>query len=582
MPRRAAQRKDKAKAKAKDEERTEKEQGEQQKHEHEQKEQKHDKSATTPTNDESTDENQNDENKANSTSESSSVSTHLLFCGSSQWDLIGRKTVPKAVLDRGGSDAGEEILAPTRVDFVDHPGFRIKSAWSGPCASHAILLPESGEVYGIGRNDDAQLGVADLVSRWAPIKLELPDGERAVSASCGRSSTLIVTESGSCYGVGSNAVGQLGIGFVGAGHGSSTAGANNDSTKASKGKNKTTAGSKLTFVTKLTRVLVPSHEKVIGAAAAPDFSLFVCQSGAVYSAGSAENYQLGNGRTGQYMERANCITFLREPTPIRIYFIHRPSLLNSTPTNGAEDAVTDKKEVEIKAVAAGSCHSLALDTDGKVWSWGFGGYGRLGHKTTADEKLPRVIEFFDVPHLKVDLITCGQASSMAAQTQRKSLYTWGIMKRSGECNMYPKPVYDLFGHPVHEVRAGFSSVVLATEKSVVAWGPSPTHGELGFGKGNPKSSSQPKIVHAVDELYCKSIAEGSHFTFLVVDVDEGNDEEKSVFDRLDSLELSNVEKPQTSAKKKAGDKRKNDTSNDTNAGRSTSKGAKGRKKKRTK
>lgn len=582
MPRRAAQRKEKAKAKDKDNEQTEKEQVEQQQHEQEQTDQKQDESATTPTNGEHTVIYQNNENKANSTSESSSVSTHLLFCGSSQWDLIGRKTVPKAVLDRGGSDAGEEILAPTRLDLVDYPDFRIKSAWSGPCATHAILLSESGEVYGIGRNDDAQLGQADLVSRRVPIKLELPDGERAVSASCGRSSTLILTESGACYGVGSNAVGQLGIGFIGAGHGSSTAGTNNDSAKASKGKNKTTTGSKPTFVTKLTRVLVPSHEKVIGAAAAPDFSLFVCENGAVYSAGSAENYQLGNGHTGQYIERANSITFLREPTPIRIYFIHRPSLLNSSQTNGAESAVAEKKEVKIKAVAAGTCHALALDTDGKVWSWGFGGYGRLGHKTTADEKLPRMIEFFDAPHLKVDLITCGQASSVAGQIQRKSLYTWGILKRSGECNMYPKPVFDLFGHPVHEVRAGFSSIVLATEKSVVAWGPSPTHGELGFGKGNPKSSSQPKIVESVDELYCKSIAEGSHFTFLVVDVDERNDDEKSVFDRLDSLELSIVEKPQTNAKKKAGDKRKNDTSNDTKAGRPTSKGTKGRKKKRTK
>lgn len=572
MPRRASQRKEKGKAK--DDAQTAKEHAEQQQQEQEKTEQK------ISTNDENTDENQKDENKANSTSESS-VSTHLLFCGSSQWDLIGRKIVPKAVLDRGGSDAGEDILAPTRLDLIDYPDFRIKSVWSGPCAAHAILLSESGEVFGIGRNDDAQLAQADLVSRRAPVKLELPEGERAVSASCGRHSTLIVTESGACYAVGSNVVGQLGIGFIGAGPGSSTTGGNTDSMK-SKGKNKTAAGSKQTFVTTLTRVLVPSHEKVIGAAAAPDFSLFVCENGAVYSAGSAENYQLGNGRTGQYIERANCISFLREPTPIRVCFNHRPSTLNSSQTNGTSGTVTEKEEVKIKAVAAGTCHSLALDTDGKVWSWGFGGYGRLGHKTTADENLPRMIEFFDAPHLKVDLITCGQASSWAVQTQRKSLYTWGIMKRSGECKMYPKPEFDLFGHPVHEVRAGFSSVVLATEKSVVSWGPSPTHGELGFGKGNPKSSSKPKIVEAVDELYCKSIAEGSHFTFLVVDVNESNDAEKSVFEKLDTLELSNVEKPSTSAKKKAGDKRKNDTTNDTNAGHSTSKGVKGGKKKRTK
>ena len=30
-------------------------------------------------------------------------------------------------------------------------------------------------------------------------------------------------------------------------------------------------------------------------------------------------------------------------------------------------------------------HSLALTTDGAVWSWGWGGYGRLGHGDEEDQ-----------------------------------------------------------------------------------------------------------------------------------------------------------------------------------------------------
>lgn len=31
-------------------------------------------------------------------------------------------------------------------------------------------------------------------------------------------------------------------------------------------------------------------------------------------------------------------------------------------------------------IAVGYNHSIAVASDGGVWTWGFGGYGRLGHK----------------------------------------------------------------------------------------------------------------------------------------------------------------------------------------------------------
>ena len=31
-------------------------------------------------------------------------------------------------------------------------------------------------------------------------------------------------------------------------------------------------------------------------------------------------------------------------------------------------------------VAVGHNHTIAVCSDGGVWTWGFGGYGRLGHK----------------------------------------------------------------------------------------------------------------------------------------------------------------------------------------------------------
>jgi hypothetical protein len=31
----------------------------------------------------------------------------------------------------------------------------------------------------------------------------------------------------------------------------------------------------------------------------------------------------------------------------------------------------------------------------QAYSWGFGGYGRLGHAETGDELVPRIIKFLD-------------------------------------------------------------------------------------------------------------------------------------------------------------------------------------------
>jgi hypothetical protein len=59
-----------------------------------------------------------------------------------------------------------------------------------------------------------------------------------------------------------------------------------------------------------------------------------------------------------------------------------------------------------------------------------------------------------------------------------AVYLFGQTKRTGEANMYPKPIQDLTGWAVRSVGCGFTSIVMAADDSVIAWGPSPTCGEL--------------------------------------------------------------------------------------------------------
>lgn len=44
--------------------------------------------------------------------------------------------------------------------------------------------------------------------------------------------------------------------------------------------------------------------------------------------------------------------------------------------------------------------------------------------------------------------------------------------------MYPKPIQDLTGWAVRSVGCSATSIVMAADDSVIAWGPSPTYGEL--------------------------------------------------------------------------------------------------------
>lgn len=421
----------------------------------------------------------------------------LLFCGSTKWDLLGRKTIPKSVAKRGGSDAGHGILGPARVRFLGLADKNFVAVFSGCAAAHLVLVDDEGVAYGLGRNDTGQLAQPDLKSRRHPVKFNLPDvkdGERVVHAACGRLHTLLVTSEGRAFAAGANAFGQLGIG---------------SRTELKKPE-----------VAEWQAVQLPPSEKATCAGAGAEFSAFACESGTVYAVGSGQYGQLGNGRTGEFISTGNRIAFDVVTSPVRLLGF-----------GGGEG------EVKVKQIACGTNHTLALDEKGKVWSWGWGGYGRLGHKTPKDELRPRRIETFDSPTYCLDMVVCGQSSSFATQKNRKSCYMWGMTKRTGESNMYPKPQFDLQGWEIRSIASGATSTVVSSERSVISWGGSPTFGELGYGEGKPKSSTKPKIMESVEGLVALQVSEGMAFTAMLVLVD--SDEDKKLFDALPEYDVEN-------------------------------------------
>lgn len=78
--------------------------------------------------------------------------------------------------------------------------------------------------------------------------------------------------------------------------------------------------------------------------------------------------------------------------------------------------------VGIRQIACGSGHTVVLTTDGEVFTWGRGDDGRLGHGDNGWKYVPRIIQSL-TGHVVVQ-VTCGSYHT-AAVTSNGDLYTWG-------------------------------------------------------------------------------------------------------------------------------------------------------------
>jgi alpha-tubulin suppressor-like RCC1 family protein len=76
----------------------------------------------------------------------------------------------------------------------------------------------------------------------------------------------------------------------------------------------------------------------------------------------------------------------------------------------------------IKKIDCGDFHSLALDNNGEIYSWGSGKYGECGNGKFADVEVPTKIKYFEGK--KFVNIVAGNHHSLALTSQNE-LYGWG-------------------------------------------------------------------------------------------------------------------------------------------------------------
>ncbi|XP_021743802.1 protein RCC2 homolog [Chenopodium quinoa] len=414
----------------------------------------------------------------------------LLFCGSTNWDTVGRK--------KTGIEGN--LYSPTRLRPL--VGIDIRFVASGCVSCHCVALDVDGRCYTWGRNEKGQLGHGDTLQRDRPTVISELSKHRIVKADAGRSHTVVMTDDGQSFAFGWNKHGQLGSGSL---------------------RNEIESSPIRCQVSEVKAV-----------ACGGEFTAWLSstEGATILTAGLPQYGQLGHGTDNEYNTKDSSVRLAYEPQP-------RPK------------AIASFSGETIVKVACGTNHSVAVDSNGYVYTWGYGGYGRLGHREQKDEWSPRRLDVFTRHNvLPSDAIVSAGGVSSACTAAGGQLYMWGKMKNTGDDWMYPKPVMDLSGWNMRCMNSGQMFHYVGADSSCISWGHA-QNGELGYGPNGQKSSANPKKVEILEGMHVISVACGFAHAMVVVDRTDVGDrlDQLDVHDGKASGEVTEVETPVTSAKK---------------------------------
>lgn len=394
-------------------------------------------------------------------------SGQMLIAGMVTWDLTGKRDRKNVVKVR-----------PNLYSFHRFTNEKYRYCASGSSAAHTILINMDRKALAFGRNPSGQLGLAEQKICEKPTFI--PDLEKVniVQAACGRHHTLFLTDSGVVYACGDNKSGQCGVGNT------------------------------------LSNVNTPSRihyrgPPIIRIGCGAEFSVILDIKGNLHTFGLPEYGQLGHNTDAKYFVNANKLSFHFETSPKKVVlYIEKTK----------EGHVTPVDNVQIVDFACGNNHTVAVDSKKRVYSWGFGGFGRLGHAEPKDEMVPRLIKFFEIQGRGARSVFCGSTFSLIVN-EHGVLFLFGQNKKTGEANMYPKPVQDLSGWNITAIGCANTSIVISADDTLIAWGASPTYGELGIGEFQ-KSSTVPKEVPKMDNMKIPQVTMGYSHTVLLVNTED--------------------------------------------------------------
>lgn len=392
----------------------------------------------------------------------------LLVFGSTSWDEMGKKAGAQ-------TEETPNLFGPHRL-LAGLDGVKISFVCASGVSAHCIAVATGGEAYSWGRNADGQLAHGDKLTRHKPTRIKAFEGIPIKAASTGKAHTVFVTSDGSLRACGANKQGCAGAAGL---------------------KNKKSDCEPMP-------VAVPGAPPIVSIASGANFNLAVDEDGDVWAWGWSEFGVLGNGTDGQFNKSDSSIKLTYSPS--------------ATPT-----AVLKLKGKKTVQVACGAAHCVSVSADGTCYTWGSGGYGRLGHKDQADKWVPT-----ELPEIKAKEVGAGLVHTFAIGYAvlrngvvckgQPSVYLWGRARSASQDPwMYPKPEDELRGWNVHCFGVGSTHNVVYADSSTISWGSSAICGELGFGVGGKKSSARPDKVNSLEGEVVAQVRCGLANTLMLVE-----------------------------------------------------------------
>ena len=243
---------------------------------------------------------------------------------------------------------------------------------------HTVAVCSDGSVFSFGLGSHGQLGYGGTEKRRTPTRMALlpPLSGPVRQVAAGESHTGIVTDTGDLIMCGFGFYGQLGLG-------------DDDS--------------------QTTPTLVPrtefDDEAVLMVACAGNKTVVATEGGAVYTFGSVwvdenDNEDDDENDHGEENEEENLV----------------PRRVPAAAFNGER----------IVMVATGDWHTVALSEAGLVFTWGLGEDGQLGHNNEEVQLAPQQVEPGRFGHGGRVVFVAAMRCQTVAVTPEGRLYTWGL------------------------------------------------------------------------------------------------------------------------------------------------------------
>ncbi|KAJ8444282.1 hypothetical protein Cgig2_029695 [Carnegiea gigantea] len=187
----------------------------------------------------------------------------------------------------------------------------------------------------------------------------------------------------------------------------------------------------------------------------------------------------------------------------------------------------------VKCLALGGLHSVALTSLGQVFTWGYGGFGALGHSVYTRELVPRLVEGSWTVKIK-HIATSG--THTASITESGELFSWGREEGDGRLGLGPGRGPDQAGGlsipckvkalpvPVDAVACGgFFTLALTEQGQLWSWGEDGKvlswghggHGQLGH--SSIQNQKVPTMIEALADERIVSVACGGSSSAAVTE-----------------------------------------------------------------